>query len=399
MKKVLSFVFVLMVSFLFCGCGSSEESNENENVKKEKVNYNLSKEDSNKVNESYFKLVKEIYSEGENLIFSPTSLYIALSMLSEGAVDYSYLELASYLGINSLEELREINKAIVNNNDYNGDNGIVRLGNSFWFDEAKTKFNKEYIDILNEYYLAEEYSVNLKDVNDIEKIVKWINDKTNNFLKVKKEDFWSEEKEVASYLINTIYFNNPWETEFNKDNSYSDTFYGVSEKEATFMRHTISSKWFKGDGYISFYDYFENGNKICYVLPNESENVSDYIDVNPFNNQYMIATINLSVPKFKYQQKYKLVDALKSLGVNSIFNNGLDKMGESLYVSDITQIAGIDFSEKGVEAAAVTIIDATNESASPGLYLNIKLNRPFIYYIVDSNDTILFSGVINNLNN
>lgn len=399
MKKFLSFLFILMVSFLFCGCGSNEEEDLKQNIKKEKVNYSLSKEDNNKVNESYFKLVKEIYSEGENLIFSPTSLYVALSMLSEGTVDSSSLELLNYLGANSLNELREINKIIVNNNDYNNDKGIVRLGNSFWFDNSQTKFNKEYVDILNEYYLAEEYSVNLKDVNDIEKIVKWINDKTNDFLNIKKEDFWSEDKEVASYLINTIYFNNPWKTEFNKDNSYSDTFFGVSEKEATFMHHTISSTYFKGEGYISFYDYFENGNKICYVLPNEGENVSDYIDVNPFINQYMIATINLSVPKFKYQQKYKLVDALKNVGVSGVFSGGLDKMGENLYVSDITQIAGIDFSEKGVEAAAVTIIDNAPKSVNPGVYLNIKLNRPFIYYIVDSNDTILFSGVINNLNN
>lgn len=398
MKKIFSFLFILMVSFLFCGCGNNEEEDLKQNVKKEKVNYSLSKEDTNKVNESYFKLVKEIYSEGENLIFSPTSLYVALSMLSEGAVDSSSLELLKYLGVNSLDELREINKIIVNNNDYNNDKGIVRLGNSFWFDNSQTKFNKEYVDILNEYYLAEEYSVNLKDVNDIEKIVKWINDKTNDFLNIKKEDFWSED--AAAYLINTIYFNNPWETEFNKDNSYSDTFYGASEKEATFMRHTISSTYYKGEGYISFYDYFENGNKICYVLPDEGENVSDYIDVNPFINQYKIATINLSVPKFKYQQKYKLVDALKNVGVSEVFSGGLDKMGEILYVSDITQIAGIEFSEKGVEAAAVTTVEIVVESSGTlGLYLDIKLNRPFIYYIVDSNDTILFSGVINNLNN
>lgn len=398
MKKVLSFLFVLMVSFLLCGCKDKKEE-QKQNFKKEKVNYNLSKEDSNKVNEAYFKLVKEIYSDGENLIFSPTSLYVALSMLSEGAVDVSYLELASYLGINSLDEVRQINKAIVNNNDYNNDKGTARLGNSFWFDENQTKFNKEYLDILNEYYLAEGYSVNLKDVNDIEKIAKWINDKTNNFLNVKKEDFWSEEKEVASYLINTIYFNNPWKVEFNKNYSYNDTFYGVNEVKTIFMRHTVESSFFNGEGYISFYDYFENGNKVCYVLPDEGESLSDYICINPFLNEYESATINLNVPKFKYQQKYSLVNPLKKLGVNSIFNSGLDKMGENLYVSDITQIAGIEFSEKGVEAAAVTIIEDLVESVGPELYLNIKLNRPFIYYIVDNNDTILFSGVINNLNN
>lgn len=106
--------------------------------------------------------------------------------------------------------------------------------------------------------------------------------------------------------------------------------------------------------------------------------------------------LNITVPKFKYITKFDLNNTLESVGVKSIFKGGLDNIELGLRVSKIKQVAGIELSEEGVKAAAVTSIDGPTSVEPIDKKVNIKLNRPFIYYILDSNNTILFSGVMNN---
>jgi len=74
--------------------------------------------------------------------------------------------------------------------------------------------------------------------------------------------------------------------------------------------------------------------------------------------------------------------------------------GENLYVSFIKQIAGIEINEEGAEAAAVTIIGNKCTSAGPSeeKEIDLKLNKPFFYYITDSAGCIIFMGVVNNPN-
>ena len=65
---------------------------------------------------------------------------------------------------------------------------------------------------------------------------------------------------------------------------------------------------------------------------------------------------------------------------------------EGLYIDEIYHKAVIEFSETGVEASAATGITINTKIAlQPDLEL--KLNRPFLFYLVDkSKKTVLFAG-------
>ena len=91
------------------------------------------------------------------------------------------------------------------------------------------------------------------------------------------------------------------------------------------------------------------------------------------------------------------------MGIVDIFSTtdaNLSKISDDyLYISEITQGAGIEFSEEGVKAASYTKWGTKATAMEiPTNTIIFKLNRPFIYYISDSNGCILFMGTINNPN-
>ena len=65
-------------------------------------------------------------------------------------------------------------------------------------------------------------------------------------------------------------------------------------------------------------------------------------------------------------------------------------------MKNIKQIAGIQFDEKGVEAAAATIIGIYTTSVGPVYPIDFVLDRPFMYYITDNMNNVIFMGVCYN---
>ncbi len=406
MRKNISGLIVcllVLIASMLAGCKSKEYIDSETFEKLSNVTYpNVSEEktyvnsqQTRLINDSYFKIVGNIYKEKENMIYSPASLYMALSLLSEGSTGASYNELVDYLGVNNLEELRKLNKDLYENNYYKNKNGEGKIANSIWVKNG-SNINLDYVKRLEESYYAESFKADFSNENDKDNIIRWINNNTNDFLKLTKDNY-TIDSSISLLLLNTIYFNNKWSEPFDKSLTRKDTFYSYkNDVEVYFMKHSVESVYASSDDYEMVYDYFHNGNKICYLLPSEGKNVKDYLNVNFMEQKWERVMLNITVPKFKYITKFDLNNTLESVGVKSIFKGGLDNIELGLRVSKIKQVAGIELSEEGVKAAAVTSIDGPTSVEPIDKKVNIKLNRPFIYYILDSNNTILFSGVMNN---
>lgn len=406
MRKNISGLIVcllVLIAIMLAGCKSKEYIDSETFEKLSNVTYpNVSEEktyvnsqQTRLINDSYFKIVDNIYKENENMIYSPASLYMALSLLSEGSTGDSYNELVDYLGVNNLEELRKLNKDLYENNYYKNKNGEGKIANSIWVKNGGN-ISLDYIKRLEESYYAESFKADFSNENDKNNIIRWINNNTNDFLKLTKDNY-TIDSSISLLLLNTIYFNNKWSEPFDKSLTRKDTFYSYkNDVEVYFMKHSVESVYASSDDYEMVYDYFHNGNKICYLLPSEGKNVKDYLNVNFMEQKWERVILNITVPKFKYITKFDLNDTLESVGVKTIFKGGLDNIELGLRVSKIKQVAGIELSEEGVKAAAVTSIDGPTSVEPIDKKVNIKLNRPFIYYILDSNNTILFSGVMNN---
>ena len=111
------------------------------------------------------------------------------------------------------------------------------------------------------------------------------------------------------------------------------------------------------------------------------------------------ANINIKLPKFDVTSQSDLIKGMKNLGLVDIFDPDLSDFtpmttdSDRLFVSQINHAVRVTIDEKGVEAAAFTVIMAEDE-ASPSDQIDFVADRPFLFVISSRDNLPLFSGVV-----
>ena len=113
--------------------------------------------------------------------------------------------------------------------------------------------------------------------------------------------------------------------------------------------------------------------------------------------------MNATLPKFKYEYSVTLNDALKEMGMESAFRGGFSGIGESslgeLFINNVLHKTFIEVDNSGTRAAAVTAVEVNCESVEEPVEPKIvKLDRPFLYAIVDNATGLpVFIGTVNDI--
>ncbi|NXF96442.1 ZPI inhibitor, partial [Eubucco bourcierii] len=103
--------------------------------------------------------------------------------------------------------------------------------------------------------------------------------------------------------------------------------------------------------------------------------------------------VDISFPKFKLEQKYKINKLLHALGMKNLFTHTADlsHLTDEGYVavSQVVQKAVIEVDEEGTEATAASGSEITAFALPP----TIKVDRPFLFMIFEETfKTLLFIG-------
>jgi serpin B len=108
--------------------------------------------------------------------------------------------------------------------------------------------------------------------------------------------------------------------------------------------------------------------------------------------------VEVSLPKFRLEQRLDLGDTLKAMGMPLAFSDQADFSGmtteASLLISKALHKAFVEVDEKGTEAAAATAIVMSLTSApQPEQAKVFRADRPFIFVIRhNASGAILFMG-------
>lgn len=372
-------------------------------------------------NDEYQKGMKEFYemsmqeflidTDGQNKIYSPLNVYMALAMLAETTAGNSRQQILELLGADDIEELRN-SASILWNANYCDDGTVTSiLASSAWLSDNIT-YKQETLQTLAEYYYASSFcgSMGSEEYNKL--LQKWINEQTGGLLEEQASQIEMTPETILA-LATTVYFRAKWEDEFIKENNTQDIFHTVTgDVEAEFMHQSGSDHYYWGENFGAISRKLEHSGEMMLILPDEDVTVESLLsdkEVMEFissadsweNKKFLI--VNQSVPKFDVSSDFSLISGLMNLGVTDVFNiasSDFTPLTEDtgVAVSDAKHAARVMIDEEGCQAAAFTVMLMAGGARPPEEQVDFVLDRPFLFVIKGQDKQPLFIGVVHQPN-
>lgn len=387
MKRRLLILIAIAISTTMCSQNSIVESN----------------------NDFSFDLFKQINTgdtANKNMFVSPFSVYDALAMAYDGAAKKTATEMRKTMKFKKKQE--ESHKEFVDLlNEYKKDNKIFTITNAA-VAQKNYNFLDSYLKCLKDFdatlSLADFSNASERD-ETVKKVNAWVSKNTND--KIKDLITSNDINELTRLiLLNAIYFNASWNTEFKGDKTRQMTFYGKNSVEyvTAFMNGLQNVALSENEeAQMMRINYSKNVASMYVIMPKENVDIDEYISKLNFEKFEQLEKslsemkVNLSMPKFKIESRYEMKKALMDLGIKTAFspNANFSKMNgqKNLMIDEVIHKAFVEVSEKGTEAAAATAVIVREKSAIANNNPNIIINRPFVFVIRENkNNAILFVG-------
>ena len=354
--------------------------------------------------------------EGENRVYSPLNVYMALAMLAEVTDTETRDQILAVLGEKDVDGLRETIRVLWNvtyseddpSDDLPGSTVIPAA--SMWLRDGD-EYKSDVIDALSKYYYASSFSGPMGSPEYTQKLHEWINERTNYLLEEQANNL-SLDADTILTLVTTLYFKAGWADHFNKDFTSDDVFHAVHGDETIpFMHATFRCYFYDGESFDALCLSMFGRNSMWILLPTEGKDASELMnDQDAMNfiladDKYELCTyldVEMSIPKFDVDSDMDLCALLAKLGITDVFNPEVSDFTPltdepNLAVSDIEHAARVKIDEEGCEAAAFTAIMIKDAAFMPADKVEFICDRPFAFFITGYADQMLFSGVVNTL--
>ena len=343
-----------------------------------------------------------VFTGEGNAVYSPLSLYAALGMLTELTDGQTKQQMMDLLSVSDSEELRQWTQTLWRQLYRDGKDSALWLGNAVFLNENMT-FHKEPLDVLAKSYYASSYQVSMGSKAADEAIAAWLNEQTNDLLTEDTGAIKTKERDLLR-LYNTIYYKAGWQDTFESSRTETDTFTAAdgSKQQVDFMHRTDEGTYRKGEGYTAAPRRLKYG-RMVFVLPDEGVTPESLLARDGFltelTGEYSMADVVWSVPRFDVKSSVDLKDILKALGVTDAFDENVADFtpltDSGAVVSSVMQAARVKIDEDGVEAAAYTeIVADTTAAEEPPPVVEMNLNRPFLFVILNDANVPLFVGTV-----
>ena len=342
---------------------------------------------------------------GENAVYSPVSLYLALGMLTELTEGRTKEQVTELLGVSDNESLRQWTQSLWRQLYRDEKDSALWLGNAAFLNETMT-FHKEPLEVLAEDYYASSYGLPMGTNAADKAIAAWLDQQTNNLLTDDTGAIRTEKRDLLR-LYTTIYYKAAWQAEFFGGATAEDIFNAAdgTEQKTDFMHISIEgSPVARGEGYRRASLYLKDSGEMTFYLLDEGVTVEELLQRENFLGEELavpthVVRVNWSVPKFDLHDSLKLNDALQALGVTDAFDVSKADFAplteQPAYVESVNQAARVKIDEEGIEAAAYTEVD-TNAGDAPPQEMpeeEMNLNRPFLF-VIWKDGAPLFVGAV-----
>ncbi len=343
-----------------------------------------------------------------NVMISPASVSLAMGMAYNGAetsTKEAFDSVLNYEGI-TRDEVNEITLDLINTLVTNNKDVLLEIANSIWY-RSEFPVYDSFLQINSTYFNAEVTELDFSSPDAIETINDWVADKTHDKI-LKIIDELSPESRMV--LINALYFNCMWETEFDPEETKEEMFYkedGTALNEVEMMTTEASFSYAATEDFTAVELPYKDKKFSMYLfLPAPGTTVKTLI--NTLDGETWDSwldgfaehdEVQVTMPKFKFDYMRSLKDDLSAMGLDVAFTEHADFSGISeipLLISKVVHKTYIDVSEEGTEAAAVTAIVFNVTSVGPsGGPVIVRFDRPFLFAITEnSSNSVVFIGTV-----
>ena len=365
-------------------------------------------------------LQKTMETEGNpdgNYLISPFSLQMAFGMLTTGAEDGSETEkeLMELLlpGENATSQELNEEMAALAGRMRNASGVEWNVADSIWVKkDGDTKLRESYISDVISYYQAELYAAPF-DESTVKEINAWVKDNTKERI---PEILNQLDPQASLVLINALAFDGTWAKSYedyqvkkNKDFTNAD---GTKTKAT--MLYGEENGYVQIAGGKGFLKWYKDGNyAFLGLLPTEGVTTEDYLKkilagdenlADAIRNADYEPTLEVVFPEFKTEYGVNMNEILQALGVKKAYSPDAEfgKMitddSERIAVDQVIHKTMIEVDRTGTKAAAATAITATEAAIIDTERIQIVLDRPFIYGIIDMTTGVpIFLGAQNTM--
>lgn len=359
-------------------------------------------------NQFGFNVLKSLADKTDkNIMISPTSIAMSLSMAYNGANGETKTAMQKVLSLEklNLDQTNGASQKLIS--DINSaDIGVeVNIANSLWVDKG-FKVKDGALSLIKEKYSAQAQTLDFKNKESVATINNWVNEKTKQKIPTIIDSIAPESK---MFLINAVYFKGDWTTKFEKNSTEKNDFVINNGKKikTDFMQRYGKMSYAKTDSFEAVNLPYGKQKQVSMYLLKPKSDVNSFIKNmdaamwTSYVSKFSEKKGNLKLPKFKLSYDVSLNNTLKAIGMNIAFDPGADFSGfaKGIFITEVKHKTFIDVNESGTEATAVTSVNVgtTSAFAEPVDTFDLSLDKPFYYAIVDSKSgSILFSGILNN---
>jgi serpin B len=354
---------------------------------------------------------KVALEEDGNIMLSPLSASIALTMVLNGSGGNTYAQLKETLKYPEDLEIADINeayKSLVKQLLEADPKVKIAIANALFY-RLGFDIKAAYLATMSNDFDAQIQGLDFDHPSALTTINQWAND--NTFGKIPKV-LDEISGNAVMFLMNALYFKGDWSYQFDKTQTEPRPFYlsSGSSIDVSTMLGEVGAKIVYGSDYkVLEMPYGRTNFTMVVVVPNE--NLNDFYAgfnaevwseiTNSIDNYPDFSTTVVYMPKFSFSFETQLKDHLIAMGMIDAFTPFIaDFSGitdSPIFVSFVQQNTFVDVNEEGTEAAAVTTVGFAFTSVGPNEPPVFTIDKPFIFLLRErTTNTLMFIGKIEN---
>lgn len=403
-KKLMNTILALLIItalILTSGCGKKEEE-----ILPEDMLPVVNDITFTTYNQFALDLLKSTREENQNIILSPISIGVTMTMLRMGAAGDTALHIDEVLGM-TIDDydlvVSQCAQIVSRLNDLSGvwyENGV-----GLYIDEGPS-LKESYAVMAEQNFALDIEFMNFDDDRAEIDMNDWADIKTSGRVeKIVKVDGLPED--LLTLLINISAIDCKWEMEFDSTNNRPLPFnmYDGKGVAVPMMRGKLAMNFYEDENVTAaFIPMDGRETSLAIMLPPEGDMLSEFIetltaeDIELWRYISVEAENFVNIPKIDWQQILSFKPTLTNMGVGDIFDPELanfSDLGNNFYLGDMWQTTIFRAVEGGAVESNITAIDLTRAQGQGEYFFSV--DRPFLFAVIDEQTGgILMIGTMTN---